>query len=236
MQLKTILIDFDNTLHNTDAIFEEKFDGLLGLDGKTLWDILFFKIHREIVTKRFPHAHGDLNLHIELLFDHLKRPYDENQAKEILNRFREGETECWKSPRYYADTVSFLDFLESRKYRVFLTTGDHEKEKAAGIERWASKKYFEDVFGEEGLGVKKNSVEFYRAILQVSHSEPSETVSIGDTFTHDIAPAKEIGVVTIWVNRAGRRPDDRERPSFEVKDLSEAQRVITSLDDNSARS
>ena len=68
---KTILVDFDNTLHNTDLKFHQEFDGLFGLNGRELWDIFFLKIHREIVHGKYLNKHSDITFHIELLFKHL---------------------------------------------------------------------------------------------------------------------------------------------------------------------
>ena len=59
-----ILLDFDGTVHDTNSIFYSKFDGLLGLDGKTLFNIYMFDIHRKIVHHHFPDKHSDLDFQV----------------------------------------------------------------------------------------------------------------------------------------------------------------------------
>ncbi|MEM2896405.1 MAG: HAD family hydrolase [Candidatus Bathyarchaeia archaeon] len=229
--LEGVLVDFDNTLHDTDRKFIEKFDGLFGLDGKTLYEIYLFKIHRELIHRQFSNKHWDLRFHCKLLLNFLNKEFDENLANEFLTRFREAEEECWSNPVYFEDTIPFLDSLKSRGYKICLSTGINAREKAKGIERFVSKKYFSYAFGEDQVLYSKTDPSFYKKILKIIKASPSETVSIGDTITHDIIPAKAVGIRTIWLNRKNKKFSfkDSGKPDFEVKDLYEATQVLESL-------
>jgi len=226
--LRNVLVDFDNTLHDTDRKFIEKLDGLFGLDGKTLYEIYLFKIHRELVHKQFPNKHWDLKFHCKLLLNYLNKDFDESLINEFLNRFKQAEEECWSKPIYFEDAIPFLDSLKSKGYRICLSTGINAKEKAKGIERFASKKYFDYAFGEDQISYSKTDPNFYKSILKIIKASPSETVSIGDTITHDIVPAKAVGIKTIWINRKNVKLDlkNNSKPDFEVKNLYEALKIL----------
>jgi HAD superfamily hydrolase (TIGR01549 family) len=229
--LKSILVDFDNTLHDTDRKFIEKFDGLFGMDGKTLYEIYLFKIHRELIHKQFSNKHWDLRFHCKLLLNFLNKDPNERLVNEFLTKFKQAEEECWSNPIYFEDTIPFLDGLKSKGYKICLSTGINAKEKAQGIERFASKKYFDYAFGEDQISYSKTDPNFYRRILKIIRASPNEAVSIGDTITHDIIPAKSIGIKTIWVNRKNAKFDfgNNAKPDFEVKNLYEALEALENL-------
>ncbi|MEM3507523.1 MAG: HAD family hydrolase [Candidatus Bathyarchaeia archaeon] len=229
--IKAILLDFDNTLHDTDKKFIEKLDGLFGMDGKTLYEIYLFKIHRELVHKQFLDKHWDLKFHCKLLLNFLNKDLDESLINEFLIRFKQAEEECWSNPIYFEDTIPFLDSLKSKGYKICLSTGIYAKEKAQGIEKFASKKYFDYAFGEDQISYSKTDPNFYKKILSIIKSSPNETISIGDTITHDIAPAKFIGIKAIWVNRKNTRFEFKDyiKPDFEVKNLYEVLEVLESF-------
>jgi putative hydrolase of the HAD superfamily len=229
--LKSVLVDFDNTLHDTDRKFIEKLNGLFGMDGKTLYEIYLFKIHRELIHKQFLNKHWDLRFHCKLLLSFLNKDPNECLINEFLTKFKQAEEECWSNPIYFEDAIPFLDSLKSKGYKICLSTGINAKKKAQGIERFASKKYFDYAFGEDQISYSKTDPNFYKRILEIIKVSPNEAVSIGDTITHDIIPAKSIGIKTIWVNRKNARFDfeNNAKPDFEVKNLYEALEVLKNL-------
>lgn len=221
--IKTLLLDYDNTLHDSDSLFTTRLNGLFGLDGRELWDFYLFKIHRGIVHKRFPARHDDPEFHCKLVFEHLGRPYDEVTAKTFIERYVEAEEATWSDPNFFPDTFHFLNHISERPYNLCLSTGVHAKEKAAALDKYGSRRYFNHVFGEDSIGYIKLNPEYYKEVLRLSASRAEETASIGDTLTTDIAPAKALGITTIWINKRGSEPpnDPRWRPDHEVKNLSE---------------
>jgi FMN phosphatase YigB (HAD superfamily) len=212
--IKTIFADFDGTLHNSDPKFESKLDGFLGFDGKTVWHTFFFKVHREIIHDKFPEKHNDVKFHGELLFELLDHKYDEEEAKHFIEACEQAEEECWTNPDYFNETHEFLEKMRDNDFKICLTTGSHAEEKARGIERYFSKKYFDFSFDETIIG--------YRKTLVISNSNSQQTLSIGDTLSHDIYPPKSIGIVTIWINR---RNEDLSKgnnmPHYEISNLLE---------------
>ncbi|MFQ5712301.1 MAG: HAD family hydrolase [Candidatus Geothermarchaeales archaeon] len=222
--IRNLLIDYDNTLHDSNSKFAAKLEGIFGLSGKELWNLYFFKIHRGIVHKRFPERHDDVELHGELIFEYLGRPYDASTAKLFLESYREARESTWVKPSFFPDTFTFLNRVKEKGYKICLSTGEYVREKAQALERHGSKGYFDYLFEEDDIGYMKTEPDYYRVILRRLNSEPGETVSIGDNLISDIAAPKAVGIQTIWVNRDEEEiPNDvKLKPSRVVRDLIEA--------------
>jgi putative hydrolase of the HAD superfamily len=221
--INTIFTDFDGTLHDSDSKFESKLDGFLGFNGKTVWHTFFFKVHREIIHTNFPEKHNDVVFHIELLFKLLGKQYDKEEAKRFMQACEQAEEECWTNPNFFDETHEFLQRIKDNDLKICVTTGSHAEEKVRGIERFFSGRYFDFAFDETIIGYRKTDKNYYNKALIVSNSISQKTVSIGDTLSHDIFPAKSIGIVTIWINRRNeKKSKDNNMPDYEVSNLLEA--------------
>jgi len=216
-----ILIDFDNTLNDSDSRFIAQLDGLLGLRGEELWG-LYLRIHREIVHKQFSDKHDDGYFQCRLIFQHLGQPYDEAVAADFIRRFRAAEESCWKDPAPYPDALVFLKEVKGRGFRLCLATGAHAQEKAAALERRAGEGLFEEAFTEKDAGSPKSSPLYYQKLLERCRARPEEAIMVGDSLVNDIAPARRVGIRTIWVNRKGETAPHNSLPSLEVQELREA--------------
>lgn len=221
---RILFIDYDGTLHDTDAKFAVSLDGIYGLSSQQLIEA-FLVVHRTIVHMHYPDRHDDFFFHQRLLTDHLKRPYDEKEARMAAGRFDEAHEERWKNPTFFRDTFYFLDKVRE-KHILCLTTGDFARQKADALERAAGKNYFSYAFDHMQLGIKGNS-KFFNNALMSTNSLPGEAIVIGDSLEQDIAAAGEAGIPTIWVNRKGSPPTGiRINIDCEAKDLIEALEYI----------
>lgn len=221
---KNILMDYDGTLHDWDSVLKRSMDGLLGLSGEDFFDLWTYKIHRGLVHERYLERHDDTMFHCKLLFDYLDIPYKEDVADRICEKMEQARVRARSDPIYFPDAIGALDRINDRGIMISLSTGRDAVEKAKTFERYAGKEYFEHIFSESRLGYLKTEPEYYSRALEISGTEPSETVSIGDTPLSDIRPANLVGIKTIWVNRRGESiPEDSEQvPDHQVKNLVEA--------------
>jgi len=231
MMIKTILMDYDSTLHDMDTAMELKLDGIFGLSGKELYKIWVYEIHRRKIHQEYLHRHDDVMFHCKLLFDCLGKPFNDETAKNICNKFEEAKNQAKFEPIYYPETIKTLEKLKERNYSIYLSTGDDAKEKAETLERITGKKYFSYIFSESILGVLKTETKYYERVLEITSSIPSESVSVGDTPLSDIRPAKLAGIHTIWVNRVNEpRPEEPDQvPDFEVDNLIQIVDIMDSL-------
>ena len=201
---KTLFIDYDGTLHNTDARFASRLDGLLGLSADKILDA-YIHVHRSIVHKRYPDKHDDYFFHQSFLFSYLGREYDENEARNTANTFKEAQEQCWTEPIFYPEALTFLDKVKGN-FTLCLTTGDFAPEKAAALEKAAGKQYFGYVFDHNHQGIKGSDSYFKNALIS-TECRPECAVAIGDSIEQDIIRAKEAGIAAVWVNRKGLSPE-----------------------------
>lgn len=222
--MRTLFIDFDGTLHDSEAKFRVKLNGLFGFSGAHLLQT-FLAVH-QMVHQRHPDKHEDFQFQLKLVLERLRRPVDEAAIEELATRFKEAQQECWTEPVFFPDSLPFLDEVKHRGYRLCLATGDHAAEKACSVERMGGKKYFDHAFDQSILGMKGGD-SYLRKALALTGSSREEAVVIGDSLPHDISPARVMGILTLWVNRKGEPlPPGSLRPDYEVKDLGEVLRYL----------
>lgn len=218
---KVLFIDFDGTLHDSDAKYTAGLEGLFGLSGAEMWQT-YLAVHRETVHRHYPGRHDDLLFHLRLLFDYLKHPYEEDVFRRVAAAFQRAQEECWTKPLFFPDSLPFLNEVKDRGHSLCLATGNYAAEKAQAVERAGGREYFDYAFDQTHLGVKGEAVFFLKA-LKATASPAWEAVAIGDSLPHDIKAAKEVGMAAVWVNRKGiPLPPTSPRPDHEVKDLLEA--------------
>jgi len=142
----------------------------------------------------------------------------------------EAKRERWINPSYFPDTFTFLAEAKRQGYLLCLTTGEHAHEKGLALEKFGGMKFFDHIFGESDLGHNKGEIPYFLKALEVTRTSAPECACIGDTLTHDIAPAKRLGIWTIWMNRRGEAiPDGSPRPDFEARSLTEALHFVNGL-------
>lgn len=226
--IKTVFIDYDDTLHDSRYVFGVRLEGILEIPGERLWDIYLNNIHRGIIHRKYPERHDDEIFHCKLLFKYVNIPFDLKLAKKFLKAYREARVETWTTPRFFSETEFFLQTLKDMKLKLCLTTGDFSKEKAACISRTFRKEFFDYIFDEVKIGFRKLDTEYYVKALIESGSSAFETVCVGDALEMDIGSSKATGVKTIWVNRRGDGVGEIQ-PDFVARDLNEALKYIIKL-------
>jgi HAD superfamily hydrolase (TIGR01509 family) len=225
---KVLFIDYDGTLHDSDAKYAARLDGILGLEGMQIWKA-FLYVHRGIVHVRYPEKHDDFFFHQRLLFDYLKKPYDDKVARTLASKFRQAQLETWTNPTFYPDALPFLNKVREN-HILCLTTGDYAPEKAKALDKAGGVSYFSYAFDKDHLGLKGHSSSYYSNGVMSTKSHPDEVLVIGDSLEHDIASAKGAGLATVWVNRRGiSLIEDSPHPDFQANDLWEALSYIEGL-------
>lgn len=79
------------------------------------------------------------------------------------------------------------------------------------------------IFISDQIGISKPNPKLYLTALRDLMLRPEEVMYIGDSPAHDVAPPKQIGMVSVWAKRAARR-------TLEGTDI-EPDHVIESFDE-----
>jgi len=221
------LIDYDNTLHDTEAQFQARLDGVYGLTMQQYAEA-YVQVHREIVHVRYPDMHDDFFFHQRLICEHLGRSYDEEEARQVAKMIELANNERWTAPWFFPDTLAFLDGVRE-SYTLCLTTGDFAREKADALEKMGGKTYFSFAFDHTHLGIK-GSGDFFRKALETVKAQADDAIVIGDCPDQDVRAAREAGIAAIWVNRKRiPLPDPSAPPDYEAADLHEALKHLDNL-------
>ncbi|WP_416728679.1 HAD family hydrolase [Fictibacillus sp. JL2B1089] len=85
-----------------------------------------------------------------------------------------------------------------------------------------------NVFHAEQLGYRKPNPKIYWKALEYFDRKPSETLFIGDSWTHDVIAPIEIGMKAIWVNINNVLPPTSHKPFAIVTDITEIRDVLLS--------
>jgi HAD superfamily hydrolase (TIGR01549 family) len=226
--MTTILMDYDGTLHDHDAVITRSIDGILGQPGTELYHTWRYRIHRDIIHTRHLNRHDDMLFHAQLLFQHLQKPYHHPTAQQLVQKFHEADQTAKTTPIYFTDAIPTLDTLKEAGITLCLSTGRNAEEKAETLARHTGTRHFTHIFSEPALGYLKTEPEYYTKALQQADADPRTTFSVGDTPLSDIRPANLTGITTIWLNRVNEptptAPD--AKPHHTVTDLTQATEII----------
>jgi 2-haloacid dehalogenase len=76
---------------------------------------------------------------------------------------------------------------------------------------------FDETVVASEIGSYKPGLDHWRAFSERTGADPARHVHVAASLFHDIAPANELGLPSIWVNRLGERPGPQ--PTVELPDL-----------------
>jgi putative hydrolase of the HAD superfamily len=77
------------------------------------------------------------------------------------------------------------------------------------------------------LGVSKPDPEIFRIALTELNLVPAQVIFVGDSYERDIAPAKQLGMKTIWLKGPHPRiPENAEQADFEISSLMELGSIV----------
>jgi 2-haloacid dehalogenase len=87
---------------------------------------------------------------------------------------------------------------------------------------------FDWVITSEEVGDYKPSKANFRYALRTIGVLPTQLLHVAQSLYHDVAPAKELGLATVWVNRqsGGTTPRVAVFPDLEVPDLKSLTRLV----------
>ena len=130
--------------------------------------------------------------------------------------------------KLYAGTKNVLETL-SGKYRLGIianqSLGTQER-----IDNWGIGNYFDVVIASAEAGCAKPDLEIFNLALEKAVCEPYEAMMVGDRLDNDIAPAKLLGMKTVWVRQGFAKyqsiNSESERPDYIIDDIADIVNVI----------
>jgi putative hydrolase of the HAD superfamily len=152
--------------------------------------------HRRELALANPGIAHDMNrtrlLHLTELFEELG--YDRSLAGAAVEHFQQHRNRVFP----YEDVRPVLERLREEFILVSVTNGTSEVEKTplAGL--------FHHSFNAVDAGKAKPHPAIFELVIERAGVSRREVLHVGDDPVRDIAPARELGLVTAWINRHGQ--------------------------------
>jgi 2-haloacid dehalogenase len=116
----------------------------------------------------------------------------------------------------FPDAPEVLAELRRRGWRLAVLSNTDPDLVAASIERLRVP--FDEVITAREAGSYKPAPGHWRVFFERTGATATEHVHVAQSLFHDIAPACELGLTCVWINRLGEPPGPR--PTRELPDLS----------------
>ncbi len=129
----------------------------------------------------------------------------------------------------FPDTVQALGRLQERYRLVILSNIDDDLFRGTAQHLGVP---FDEVITAQQVGAYKPSAKMFEAALERLGVSKERILRVAQSLYHDHAPAKRLGLTTVWVNRKGMRrgiglaPHAEAKPDLEVPDLIAVVRAL----------
>lgn len=131
---------------------------------------------------------------------------------------------------YWADGAeSLLRCLQTRKHPMAVVTNGSESQRDK-IEALEASRYFEAVLISGEVGIAKPDPRIFRQALSRLNAAPGQSVFVGDSMEHDIAGARNAGMMTVYIRKGKAEDPDDALCDLVVSDLRELSDLVIGLD------
>ena len=109
--------------------------------------------------------------------------------------------------RPMADVEAMLAELRARGYRLAVLTNSNERQFEAAHRTF--RRPFDLFVTSDRIRGRKPALWHFRAFEQMARVRKTDWVHVASSWTHDIVPARTLGVRTVWLNRERAVADPR---------------------------
>ena len=121
----------------------------------------------------------------------------------------------------YDDALPVLEQLRATHTLIALSNGN------ADLRRIGIAELFAAAYSASDIGVAKPDKNFFLTAAERCNLQPQQMLHVGDHPENDIAAARDAGMQTVWINRAGAEwPLTDTRPHYEIKNLNQLQQLL----------
>lgn len=129
----------------------------------------------------------------------------------------------------YSEAQDTLQYLSEHGYRIGVIA-NQSPGTAKRLERWGLLKYIDIVAASAELGVAKPDSAIFEQALKLVGCDAHEAVMVGDRLDNDIAPAKKLGMNTVWIQQGFaiyQKPESAEyEPDYTINHLSMLEELL----------
>lgn len=130
----------------------------------------------------------------------------------------------------YPGVQKTLRILRERGYRLALVTDAHLQDAVSRLEKTDLIGLFNHVITHEATWQKKPSTIPFQYALKLLGVQPGEVIAVGDSPRRDIAPCRQMGMITVYARYGDRfsRKDDSGGADFAIDSPGQILSIIDS--------
>ncbi len=220
--IKYVVFDVDDTLFNGTLLVEKARRASIQMMikyGLPVSEEYALLILNEIVEEFGSNNEFHLdNLIIRLRNDpkiKLSKEYNLNKyvASGIMGYYREKV----KHFRPFKDVIKVLQKLQSSDIKIAIITDGSPKKQYEKILRMKIEDLIDEVIISDEIAARKPNPFLFQLFLEKYKCEPSQVIYIGDRVDKDIAPAQQVGMISILIHRGTKYDPNITKKRYSVK-------------------
>ncbi|MGM9631786.1 MAG: HAD family hydrolase [Eubacteriales bacterium] len=100
----------------------------------------------------------------------------------------------------FDDSLETLEILKRRGYNLGIIA-NQDMGTAKRLDAWGLSEYFDVVVASAEFGIAKPDKLIFEKAFELAECRPHNSVMVGDRLDNDIAPAKSLGMKTVWIRK-----------------------------------
>ena len=118
----------------------------------------------------------------------------------------------------------------SKKYKLYMASNGTGRVQESRIASAGLAPYFEEIFISQIIGANKpDKAYFDGCFAQIPNFDPEKAMIVGDSLSSDIRGGKNAGIYTCWVNPKGKTAKPEDQPDYEIKSITELEKLLETL-------
>lgn len=218
-QFELITFDCYGTLIDWEEGMRSALKGLLAkkninLDFETLFK-QYLDIEFAITAEKYRN-------YKEVLTISLRKTLEENgvSVEEGDDRVFADSLPSWEP---FPESVEVLQCLQNKGYRLGILSNIDDDLIAGSAKKLQAK--FDYIISAQQVQSYKPNPNHWKRLLEVSGLPKEKVLHVSVSYTHDLAPAIDMGFTTAWINRWKEEIGQRQKPNYESPDLN----ILTSI-------
>ncbi|SOD92871.1 YjjG family noncanonical pyrimidine nucleotidase [Spirosoma fluviale] len=128
-----------------------------------------------------------------------------------------------RKPHLLESAKELLDYLNGR-YTMHIITNGFAEIQAVKMDSAEIAHYFTHVITSENANAKKPNPLVFQYAMEISGTNASESLMIGDNYEADILGAKGVGLDTVFYNPQGQQVNDP--PTYDIRHWKELMAIL----------
>lgn len=129
----------------------------------------------------------------------------------------------------YPDAHSTLAALRQKGYLLGIIA-NQKPGTAERLKNWGLHRYFDVIASSAEIGYAKPDKRIFEKAFELAGCTARESVMVGDRLDNDIAPAKEIGMTTVWIRKGLAKYQSEELgegiADYQIRSLHELLHIL----------